>query len=95
MSIIIFRVFYFCKKIIWDDSRSEVPFISISEIWAALSVLFFCCALIFVMKMLDENTFTSVLKLDENDRIEEIAKMISGDTVTNEARNLSSKLLRN
>ena len=46
-------------------------------------------------KMLDENTFTSVLKLDENDRIEEIAKMISGDTVTNEARNLSSKLLRN
>ena len=45
--------------------------------------------------MLDENTFTSVLKLDENDRIEEIAKMISGDTVTNEARNLSSKLLRN
>ena len=46
-------------------------------------------------KMLDENTFTSVLKLDEKNRIEEIAKMISGDTVTNEARNLSSKLLRN
>ena len=45
-------------------------------------------------KLFDENTFTSVLKLDEKDRIEEIAKMISGDTVTNEARSLSSKLLR-
>jgi len=45
-------------------------------------------------KLFDKNTFTSVLKLDEKDRIEEIAKMIAGDTVTNEARSLSSKLLR-
>ena len=34
------------------------------------------------------------LELNDNERVEEIAQMISGDKVTEEARVLSNKLLR-
>ena len=38
-------------------------------------------------------SYSKVTELFGNDRVEEIARMLSGDTVTNEARNAASKLL--
>ena len=47
-----------------------------------------------VQKSLNNNqTATSVIELNEDERIEEIARMLSGNTVTNEARKAASKLL--
>ncbi len=43
--------------------------------------------------VMNEITFTKVLELNDNERVEEIAQMISGDKVTEEARVLSNKLL--
>ncbi len=41
----------------------------------------------------NDTTFTKVLELNDNERVEEIAQMISGDRITEEARILSNKLL--
>ena len=44
---------------------------------------------------INEVTYSKVIKLHGDDRIEEIARMLSGDTVTTEAREAASKLLDN
>ena len=47
-------------------------------------------------KFVDEGiTYTGIKELTIEDRVEEIAKMISGNTVTQEALMLSNKLLKN
>ena len=47
-----------------------------------------------VQKSLNNNqTTTSIIELNENERLEEIARMLSGNTVTNEAREAAFKLL--
>ena len=40
-------------------------------------------------------TVTGVTELSHDDRVEEVATMISGDKITEEARQLSKKLLHN
>ena len=40
-------------------------------------------------------TTTNVIELNEDERIEEIARMLSGSTITSEAREAASKLLIN
>ncbi|MGH1368750.1 MAG: DNA repair protein RecN [Maritimibacter sp.] len=44
-------------------------------------------------KVVDEKTLSEVAPLDENARIDEIARMISGDTITQEARAAAKSLL--
>ena len=41
----------------------------------------------------NNQTTTSIIELNENERLEEIARMLSGNTVTNEAREAAFKLL--
>ncbi len=43
----------------------------------------------------EDKTTTNVIKLNEAERIEEIARMVSGSVITNEAREAASKLLDN
>ena len=44
-------------------------------------------------KVVDDKTLTSVDPLDDTDRIDEIARMISGDTITDAARSAAQALL--
>ena len=49
-----------------------------------------------VQKNLNNNqTYTSIIELNEEEKIEEIARMLSGNSVTNEAREAAFKLLDN
>ncbi len=41
----------------------------------------------------NNNTTTNVTQLNEKEKIEEIARMVSGSIITNEAREAASKLL--
>jgi DNA repair protein RecN (Recombination protein N) len=43
----------------------------------------------------NNQTLTSIIELNEDERLEEIARMLSGNTVTNEAREAAFKLLDN
>lgn len=45
-------------------------------------------------KVVDEMTLSEVVELDQDARIDEIARMISGDTITAEARAAASSLLK-
>ncbi|HIV62406.1 MAG TPA: DNA repair protein RecN [Candidatus Butyricicoccus avistercoris] len=42
----------------------------------------------------DDRTYTDVCKLDENKRVEEIARMISGDCITDTSRNNALELIK-
>ena len=42
---------------------------------------------------INNNITTNVTKLNETERVEEIARMVSGSVITNEAREAASKLL--
>ena len=44
--------------------------------------------------MRDEQTFSTVIPLDEAARINEIARMVSGDTVTDAAKDAARSLLK-
>jgi len=49
-----------------------------------------------VQKNMNNNqTYTSIIELNENEKIEEIARMLSGSNITNEAREAALKLLDN
>ena len=49
-----------------------------------------------VQKNMNNNqTYTSIIELNENEKIEEIARMLSGSNITNEAREAAFKLLDN
>ena len=49
-----------------------------------------------VQKSLNNNkTSTNIIELNEDERLEEIARMLSGNTITNEAREAAVKLLDN
>ncbi|WP_443644034.1 DNA repair protein RecN [Candidatus Levibacter sp. Uisw_134_01] len=49
-----------------------------------------------VQKNMNNNqTYTNILELTENEKIEEIARMLSGSNITNEAREAAFKLLDN
>ena len=43
----------------------------------------------------DQTTFTSVHKLDRTERLEEIARLVSGATVTDKSREVAKELLKN
>ena len=43
----------------------------------------------------DDKTMTSVLKLDKDGRLEEIARLVSGATVTDKSREVAKELLKN
>ena len=46
-------------------------------------------------KMNNNQTYTNIIELSENEKIEEIARMLSGSNITNEAREAAFKLLDN
>jgi DNA repair protein RecN (Recombination protein N) len=49
-----------------------------------------------VQKNMNNNqTYTNIIELSENEKIEEIARMLSGSNITNEAREAAFKLLDN
>ena len=49
-----------------------------------------------VQKNMNNNqTYTNIIELNENEKIEEIARMLSGSNITNEAREAAFKLLDN
>ena len=45
--------------------------------------------------MNNNQTYTNIIELSENEKIEEIARMLSGSNITNEAREAAFKLLDN
>jgi DNA repair ATPase RecN len=45
--------------------------------------------------MNNNQTYTSIIELSENEKIEEIARMLSGSNITNEAREAALKLFDN
>jgi DNA repair protein RecN (Recombination protein N) len=45
--------------------------------------------------MNNNQTYTSIIELNENEKIEEIARMLSGSNITNEAREAAFKLFDN
>ena len=49
-----------------------------------------------VQKNMNNNqTYTNIIELSENEKIEEIARMLSGSNITNEAREAAFKLFDN
>ena len=43
----------------------------------------------------ENSTFTGLVQLNFDDRVEEIAKMMSGETITKEAKLMAHKLIEN
>ena len=50
---------------------------------------------LIIKETIDKNTLSKTIELSENERIEEIARMLSDNKVTPEARNAAIKLLEN
>ena len=53
------------------------------------------CHYLVQKKLNREQISTSIIELNEDERLEEIARMLSGNTITNEARDAAFKLLDN
>ena len=50
---------------------------------------------LIIKEIIDDNTLSNTYELTENERIEEIARMLSDNKFTSEARNAAIKLLEN
>ena len=53
------------------------------------------CHYLVQKNSIDNKIYTSIIELNEDEKLEEIARMLSGNTITNEAREAAHKLLDN